>query len=181
MAEPTSVFNTPVLWINKYLQEKIAGWTDTGVPFFPTSPTTIDELTEQFILINDQRYAYAGVMSTWDRLIRMRRSAFPHIKQEQVLYYFYATANDVIDRMVQIQEAVLRLMDREDETAKEINDWAKDKVIDGMTCKFYFHKFRIYQLEEVRDIIDFGTARTYGGNKIIIDFEYHQAQDIIPN
>jgi hypothetical protein len=84
--------------------------------------------------------------------------------------------------MVQIQETVLRLMDREDETAQEINNWAKAKgAIDGMTCKFYFHKFRVYQLEEVRDIIDFGTARTYGGNKIIIDFEYHQAQDIIPN
>jgi hypothetical protein len=25
----------------------------------------------------------------------------------------------------------------------------------------------------VRDIIDFGTARTYGGNKIIIEYDYH--------
>jgi hypothetical protein len=47
-----------------------------------------------------------------------------------------------------------------------------------MTCKFYFHGFKIYQLEEVRDIIDFGTARTYGGNKIIIDYDYHQMSDI---
>jgi hypothetical protein len=83
--------------------------------------------------------------------------------------------------MVQIQESVLRLMDREDETAAEINEWTKGKSFDGMTCKFHFHRFRIYQLEEVRDIIDFGTARTYGGNKIIIDFEYHQMQDIINN
>jgi hypothetical protein len=118
-------------------------------------------------------------MATWDRLVRMRRSPFPHIKQEQVLYYFYATAEGVTEQMVQIQEAVLRLMDREDETAQEINDWAKGKTIDGMTCKFQFHRFRVYQLEEVRDIIDFGTARTYGGNKIIIDFEYHQHNTII--
>jgi len=39
---------------------------------------------------------------------------------------------------------------------------------------FHFHNFKVYQLEETRDIIDFGTARTYGGNKIIIDFDYHQ-------
>jgi hypothetical protein len=196
------MFNTPVLWINKYLQEKIptmvkdpkllkqignddiTKYTDlqgVGVPFFPSKPTSIDELTEQWIVINDERYPYAGVMAVWDRLVRMRRTPFPHIKQEQLLYYFYATAEDVTEQMVQIQEAVLRLMDREDETAKDINDWARGKVIDGMTCKFYFHRFRIYQLEEVRDIIDFGTARTYGGNKIIIDFEYHQDQDIIPN
>jgi hypothetical protein len=43
---------------------------------------------------------------------------------------------------------------------------------------FYFHEFKVYQLEESRDIIDFGTARTYGGNKIIIDYDYHQMPGI---
>jgi len=192
MAESTSVFNTPVLWINEYLKEKIGLDTGIGVPFFPSRPTTIDELTEQWITITPQnsaqfpdlvRLPYAGVMATWDRLVRMRRSPFPHIKQEQLLYYFYATESDVTEKMVQVQEKVLRLMDREDETAEEINKWAKGKTIDGQTepmeCKFFFHKFRVYQLEEVRDIIDFGTARTYGGNKIIIDFEYHQDNAIL--
>lgn len=194
MAESTSVFNTPVLWINTYLQEKIPEFvkqvggdqiTDftnsqgIGVPFFPSRPTSIDEITEQWVVINDERYPYSGIMATWDRLVRMRRSPFPHIKQEQLLYYFYATQENVTEQMVQVQETVLRLMDREDETAKEINSWAsKHDPIDGMSCKFKFHRFRVYQLEEVRDIIDFGTARTYGGNKIIIDFEYHQDSDI---
>lgn len=189
MAESTSVFNTPVLWVNTYLQEKIGLDTGIGVPFFPSRPTTIDELTEQWITITPEnqsefpdlvRLPYAGVMATWDRLVRMRRSPFPHIKQEQLLYYFYATESDVTEKMVQVQEKVLRLMDREDETAEEINKWAKARgPIDGMDCKFFFHKFRVYQLEEVRDIIDFGTARTYGGNKIIIDFEYHQDNSIL--
>jgi|694.fasta_scaffold04864_6 hypothetical protein len=184
MAESTSVFNTPVLWINEYLKEKIGLDTGIGVPFFPSRPASIDELTESWIIITPestiepQRLAYAGVMATWDRLVRMRRSPFPHIKQEQLLYYFYATESDVTEKMVQVQEKVLRLMDREDETAEEINKWAKAKgQIDGMDCKFFFHKFKVYQLEEVRDIIDFGTARTYGGNKIIIDFEYHQVSN----
>jgi hypothetical protein len=184
MSESTSVFNTPILWINTYLQEQLATNPNfdfsLGVPFFPSAPSTIDDLTEQWVVVNDDRYPYAGVMATWDRLIRMRRSPFPHIKQEQILYYFYATAEGVTDQMVQVQEAVLRLMDREDETAEEINRWAKNKgLIDGMECKFFFHKFKVYQLEEVRDIIDFGTARTYGGNKIIIDFEYHQDNSIV--
>lgn len=199
MAEPTSVFNTPVLWVNTYIQERLGLDTGIGVPFFPSRPTTIDDLTEQWITITPEnsaefpdliRLPYAGVMATWDRLVRMRRSPFPHIKQEQLLYYFYATESDVTEKMVQVQEEVLRLMDREDETAEEINKWARIKSetldpntglpgIDGMTSKFFFHKFRVYQLEEVRDIIDFGTARTYGGNKIIIDFEYHQDESIV--
>ena len=191
MANTLSAFNTPVLWINSYLQEKFSELivdnpetaeeetAGIGVPFFPSRPASIDQLTEDWVIIGDQRLQYAGVMATWDRLIRMRRSPFPHIKQEQLLYYFYATEENVTETMVQVQEAVLRLMDREDETASEINAWTKGKEIDGMTCGFYFHRFKIYQLEEVRDIIDFGTARTFGGNKIIIDFEYHQINKIL--
>lgn len=179
MAESASVFNTPQLWINTYLQEKLIEYAEIAMPFFPSMPASIDELTEQWVFVNGERFGYQGVMATWDRLIRMRRSPFPHIKQEQLLYYFYATQDTVLDNMVRTQELVLRLMDREDETAQDINSWAaKHPPIDGMTCKFKFHRFKVYQLEEVRDIIDFGTARTYGGNKIIIDFEYHQDSDI---
>jgi hypothetical protein len=169
-----SRLNTPGLWVNKYLQEKIFEGTDIAIPFFPPSPSTINDLTEQWTTILNERVAYQGVVATYDRLIRMRRSPFPHIKCEQLLYYFYATQENVTESLVQVHEAVLRLMDREDETAEELNNWAKGKTIGDMTCKFYFHNFKIYQLEEVRDIIDFGTARTYGGNKIIIDFDYHQ-------
>ena len=175
----TSTLNTPGLWINKYLQEKIFTGTEIAIPFFPPSPSTINDLTEQWTTVLDERVAYQGVVATYDRLIRMRRSPFPHIKCEQLLYYFYATQDNVTESMIRVQEAVLRLMDRGDETAEDINAWAKDRSFEGMTCKFYFHNFKVYQLEEVRDIIDFGTARTYGGNKIIIDYDYHQRQDVI--
>lgn len=179
MTEPTATLNTPGLWVNRYLQEKIFESAGIGIPFFPTKPTTIDDLTEQWITILDERVAYQGVACTYDRLIRMRRSPFPHIKCEQLLYYFYATQEKTTQNMVRIQEAVLRLMDRADESAEELNNWARNhEPIDGMTCKFYFHNFKVYQLEEVRDVIDFGTARTYAGNKIIIDFDYHQDTSI---
>jgi hypothetical protein len=169
------VLNTPVLWINKYLQEKIeelAGFS--RLPFFPSTPTALDDLTEMF--------PEGEVMAVYDRLIKMNRKGFPHIKCEQILYYFYATSFNSPTNMVKIQEAVLRLMDRFDETAEEINNWCSNRQINLGTEQnpdlvdniFYFHNFKIYQLEETRDIIDFGTARTYGGNKIIIDFDYHQ-------
>jgi hypothetical protein len=176
----TSTINTPVLWINAYLQEKIGLLTGYEMEaFFPTGPSTIENLQKQFP---------DGNMVVWDRMFRMRRGAFPHIKCEQVLYYFYAMGDNSgipsTIRMVNIQEAVLRLMDRGDESAQELNDWARGRVITDtrfgdITCKFYFHNFKIYQLEEARDIVDFGTARTYAGNKIIIDYDYHQSQDVI--
>jgi hypothetical protein len=170
-----SPLNTPVLWINKYLQAKVQELTDIETPFFPSTPSTLENLTVMF--------PEGGVMATWDRLIKMNRKGFPHIKCEQLLYYFYATAENTIENMVQIQESVLRLMDRFDETAEEVNNWCSNRQIrisptEALDSQFYFHNFKVYQLEETRDIIDFGTARTYGGNKIIIDFDYHQMPDL---
>jgi hypothetical protein len=182
-----SLLNTPILWINTYLQEKLALDAGVGVPFFPTRPSSIDDLTENWITVNASNYDYAGVMATWDRMFRMRRKPFPHIKEEQVLYYFYATQDNVTERMIQVQEQILRLFDREDETAFELNKWAREKgdinvgtsaSPDLVQNKFYFHSFKVYQLEEVRDIIDFGTARTYGGNKVILDYKYHQMPEL---
>lgn len=179
MANNTTL-NTPVLWINKYLQDKISLLTNLDdVPFFPTQPSTLEALTSSF--------PAGGVMATYDRMFKMNRSSFPHIKCEQVLYYFYATADTSIEKMIQITEAVYRLLDRGDESAEEINNWCSNRrvnlggtegLVDNM---FYFHDFKVYQLEETRDIVDFGTARTYAGNKIIIDFDYHQMPDLTSN
>ena len=165
-----SVLNTPVLWINAYLQEKLQDLGFDTMPFFPSIPSTINNLTESF--------PSSGVMATYDRMIRMRRSPFPHIKCEQLLYYFYATAENSVVNMVKITEQTLRLMDREDETAEELNAWCGEKesiTVDGevLLPNFKFHNFKVFQLQETRDVIDFGTARTYAGNKIIIYYDYH--------
>jgi hypothetical protein len=186
----TGVINTPVLWINKYLQEKITEVLKAQLdenesfgasfPLFPSTPSTIDDLTEYFA------ESTQGVAATWDRLIKMNRKSFPHIKCEQLLYYFYATGANPVEKMIMIQESVLRLLDRFDESAEEINNWCSNRQINVGTQndpilldnQFYFHNFKVYQLEETRDIIDFGTARTYGGNKIIIDFDYHQMPEL---
>jgi len=165
----TSTLNTPVLWINAYLQDKLQNLGFETIPFFPSIPSTINNLTELF--------PTSGIMATYDRMIRMRRVPFPHIKCEQLLYYFYATAENSIINMVQITEQTLRLMDREDETAEELNDWCREKgsiIVEGESIEpnFKFVNFKVFQLQETRDVINFATARTYAGNKIIIYYDY---------
>lgn len=181
----SSLLNTPVLWINSYIQEKLALDVNVGVPLFPSFPSDIDQLTERWVTIENQNYEYAGVMATWDRMLRLRRRAFPHIRSEQILYYFYATQENVIENMIQVQEELLRLFDRADESAQELNGWMRKKgqiEVNGeqILPGFFFHEFKVFQLEEVRDIIDFGTARTYAGNKLIIEYTYHQMPELIP-
>lgn len=167
----------PPAFINAYLAEKIPARfnNDFSLPFFPTSPTDIATLTQSFP---------DGFGVVYDRMLKMRRSPFPHIKSEQLLYYFYKMAGDPV-LLIEATQVVQDLLDREDESAQELNDWAAAKqnsnspLVDENGEVFplpYFHKIRIYQLEETRDVVDFGTARTYAGNKIIIDYDWHKSE-----
>lgn len=183
--------HAPQVFINQYLQEKVSLYLQLNMPFIPTSPTNIDELTEQFP---------DGAFAVYDRMFKMRRKAFPHIKCEQVLYYFYKTS-DKLEDLYRTQQLTQDLLDRGDESAQDLNAWIYDKwveqgnltetgldIVSGQQetqniVKFsgesfllpYFHEIKVFQLEETRDIIDFGTARTWAGNKIIIDYEWHSS------
>jgi hypothetical protein len=172
----------PPIFINDYLREKILTIANNDIPFFPTSPSTIEQLTQSATLNNT-----GNLFAVYDRMFKMRRKAFPHIKDEQLLYYFYSL--DIV-AMVDATQYIADLLDRGDESAQDLNAWIASKLegtrgneryikrdsqgnIEKEFLPVYFHDIKIYQLEETRDIIDFGTARTYAGNKIIIDYCYH--------
>jgi hypothetical protein len=172
----------PPVFINAYLASKVpaelANRFSSTLRFFPASPTTIDDLTQNF------PEAANDVFAVFDRMLKMRRKPFPHIKQEQLIYYFYKTSGDP-EALIETTQVVQDLLDGEDESAIELNNWIsslpngqtnKTKVLNGTEFLMpFFHRIKIYQLEETRDIIDFGTARTFAGNKIIIDYEWHKS------
>jgi len=177
----TNPITYPPVIINEYLSEKIGQVLPDrfagSLRFFPTLPTDLDALTEGF------PEASEDVFAVYDRMFKMRRKPFPHIKCEQLLYYFYKTAGDP-EALIETSQVVQDLLDRGDESAEEINNWIASKAVNGVLTfgtgtlsrefkPVRFHEFKIFQLEETRDIVDFGTARTYAGNKIIIDYEYH--------
>jgi hypothetical protein len=169
----------PPIFINSYLAEKVPAALGAGrfskdtLRFFPTLPTDINALTETFPdVAND-------VFAVYDRMFKMRRKAFPHIKDEQLLYYFYKMHGDPV-ALIETSQIVQDLLDRGDESAEDLNRWLQSKLVNGRFVingdeylPVFFHDVKIYQLEETRDIIDFGTARTFAGNKIIIDYCYH--------
>lgn len=150
--------------------------TDPILPFFPTSPTNLDDLTEGYPQSE-------GTFAVYDRMLKLRKSPNAAIKSEQLMYYFYKMAGDPV-RLIEIVQNIQDLLDWEDDSARYLNAWsaAKQKsanpLRDEKGNKFplvYFHRFRIYQLQETRDIVNFGTARTYAGNKIIIDYDWHKS------
>ena len=190
--------SNPAVFLNAYLSEMVPkylekygstafNYFDEGMRFFPVSPTTINELTEQLPSATEAPFA------VYDRMFRFKKYKFPHIKCEQMLYYFYKTTTASFESatasLIETSQAVYDLLSRGDESAQEVNSWIgshlneNNKFVVGVGSAavafspVYFHQTSVFQLEEIRDIIDFGTARTYAGNKIIIDYEYHNTVD----
>lgn len=175
----------PPIFINTYLQQKL-GPEFGAVPMFPSYPSDFD--IAQGFTIDDMtqggKFLFNGQAAVYDRMLKYRRSPFPHIKSEQLLYYFYALTEDAVVSLIEMTQHVYDELDNEDESAQELNSWIASlpKNPDGSITfgdrSFlapFFHRVKMYQLEETRDIVDFGTARTYAGNKLIIDYDWHRS------
>lgn len=181
-----SIAYPPVI-INEYLSEKIVEALPDkyvgSLRFFPTLPTDFNAMTESF------PETATDVFGVYDRMFKLRKGPFPHIKDEQLLYYLYKNNSDP-EALIETSQVIHDLLDRQDESAEEINQWVSNHPnFDGTYITFgtgalartfkpvYFHQFKVYQLEEARDISSFGTMRTYAGSKMIIDYRYHIPKD----
>lgn len=167
----------PPTLINHYLAEKLPlalpDRFSGPMKFFPTQPVDINSLSESFPESGKE------VFSIYDRMFRMRKTAYPHIKYEQLVYYFYKMSGDIEALLESIQVAY-DLLDREDESAEDLNAWISSKVVKGVITigdkdfkPVYFHSLKVYQLQETKDVINFNTTRSYTGGKFILDYEYH--------
>ena len=173
----------PAMIVNQYLSEKVEqlvpDYFGTPMFFLPTMPTDVDALYEGFPAAEGQTFA------VYERMFKMRRAPFPHCKCEQVLYYLYKndapTPSEQAAALFNTTQAIYDLMDRGDESAEEINAWQKNNLDESKELNFFgtkfepvfFHSFKVFQLEETRDIVDFATANSFIANKIIVDYEYH--------
>jgi len=191
-----TALDAPHIFINEYLKDKVAILSDTAVPFYPTLPTDFAGQVGDIQTYTETSGSIAGgtAVAVYDRMFKLRREAFPMIKYEQVLYYFYAYTSDELQK---IQQHAQDLLDYGDISAKEVNAWIRSiwvakgsntdtngrpilyfgpsapaDISDWFAVPF-FHEIKIFQLEESRDIVDFGTARTFAGNKVIVDYCWH--------
>jgi hypothetical protein len=173
----------PPHWINSYLFYKLSndyGPTRVGidpnqtiVPFFAPTTTGREEIYQQ--LISNSGLAQP-TMITYDRLMRFRVSPFYGIKREQLIYTIYGK----VEAVQNINVIVSQLLDREDESAQELNDWARDNPISlngqSVLSNVFFHNFKVYQIDETRDILELNSVNmSEWASKLIIEYDYHAA------
>jgi len=157
----------PPVFINNYLAEKIT----EGLPeyfnadpqeeseyplrFFPTQPTSIDTLTEEF------PEASENVFAVYDRMFRMRRGPFPHCRTEQLLYYFYKTSGG-IDALIETTQEVARLLDDGDESAEDVNVWIKEKYTSSPGNFVAQRKVPVSSRSLSSNVAELTTSRSHG-------------------
>jgi len=166
----------PPVFINNYLAEKITNGLpeyfaadpteDSGYPlrFFPTQPTSIDTLTEEFPDGSE------NVFAVYDRMFRMRRGPFPHCRTEQLLYYFYKTSGG-IDALIETTQAVADLLDDGDESAEDINLWIKQKLASSPGDYLARQKIAVSSRSLTSNIAELTTTTSHGisvGDRIIV-------------
>jgi hypothetical protein len=159
----------PPVFINNYLAEKITQGlpeyfnadpqeeSEYSLRFFPTQPTSIDTLTEEF------PEASENVFAVYDRMFRMRRGPFPHCRTEQLLYYFYKTSGG-IDALIETTQEVASLLDDGDESAEDVNVWIKEKAVSspGSSVTRTTVAFTDKELED--NVVTLTTGKSHGLN-----------------
>lgn len=188
----------PPHWINGYIWDKIKEYDDVigqsylddpdtseideskFVPFVFATPTNFEEI-----------WNYIGdgpILVNCERMMRYRTGPFYPIKREQLAWY--VRFNDP-EKMINFTNLVFNALDREDASAADVNQWAKEKqdgpdplrvsptdpTSDPLPYNVYFHRIKVFVIDESRDVTEIGTAKTYVNNKIIIEYDYHPIQD----
>ena len=172
----------PTVLINEYLSQNIYSKLEDsyyGPPmFFPVMPTDIEGIT------NDQPQRANDVFAVYERMPQNRYKPFPHVKFEQTIYQLYKV-NDNIEPLLETAQVIYDLLDREDESAQELNAWIAEQTNPDGTVTFgrgklertfkpvFFHSMRAYQLQESLTIVNPKTTRTLAGTKMIVEYKYH--------
>lgn len=165
----------PPHWINAYLFDKLSEYDDIGidktqqlVPIFATTPTNTEELYRNML---QSTTIQEPLLIQYDRLMRFRPSPFYATKREQLIYYLYSTS---IANVNNANIVISQLLDREDAAAQDLNDWARDNAQAlNVPHNVFFHKVKVYQADEARDVLELASARTVFINKLIIEYDYH--------
>jgi hypothetical protein len=180
MTKKAKALPFPPHWINSYLFYKLGEYgpsqvgissEQTIVPFFVPMATGRDEIYQQLV---ENSGLSQPTMITYDRLMRFRTKPFYGVKKEQLLYTIHGSVQSVQN----INIIISQLLDREDAAAQDINDWASDNPIslngEEVDLNVFFHRIRVYQVDETRDLLELNSVNLgEWPSKIIIEYDYH--------
>lgn len=170
MAENVALQTTfPPVLINKYVLSQLDRFgllppNPEIEPIIPVQSTNIDDLYNE-ISVPDGTFLIA-----YDRLIRYTNNTSYWNKREQLVYTIHANRSAL---GTNVSRVITEALDREDASAQDVNTWLSQNQEDLPNLNVFFHNFRVFQIDETRDIVELGSVNFNWRNKIIIEYDYH--------
>lgn len=168
----------PPFFINGYIKDQLINFgiieQSETTPILPVTPEDSNTIYQQLLQTSNTPNP---LLIQYDRLLRFRPSPFYRRKREQLVYTFFCSS---YEKQSNAMAMVIEALDRQDSTAQDINAWAAANTLyddDGVTPlpkNVYFHNFRVYQVDESRDLIELASVNmSLTRGKIIVEFDYH--------
>jgi hypothetical protein len=169
MATVKDTTGFPPTLINRYLlaQLELHELSNPNIdfnPFIPVQSTSIDDLFDELPL--------DPFLVVYDRLVKYKPNTFYRHKREQLVYTIHSLDQA---KMFDISRVIIESLDRQDAAGQDVNQWLiqnPDKLT-GLTHNVFFHSFRVFQIDETRDIVELGSVKFNYRNKIIVEYDYH--------
>jgi hypothetical protein len=166
----------PPLFINGYIRQQLInfGLVPNNPDWSPIMPVMPGDISGYYGELVARSGEANPIFMQYDRLIRFRPNSFYRTKREQILYTLNCSS---YDKKEMASRVIIEALDRQDATAQEINEWAsKNPLYDGDTkipVNVFFHNFRVYQVDESRDLVELSSVKDNFWDKIIIEYDYH--------
>jgi hypothetical protein len=146
----------------KALQPSLEDDYENKIPFYPLG----DESSGNSAWDNKPYFIY-------DRVFRFSSNPFYPIKRESTLYYLKAREIDSLEWSAATQ----LILDREDDAAKDVNDWIRNSS-DPSEYQVFFHNIRIYQARSSSPsspgkLREASTVQPYYITEFMVDTHYH--------
>lgn len=177
MADITKIA-VPSLFIAGYLKQQLIDFglvpnNPEWTPFVPASmPIDISTYYDQLIQLSGES---SPIIVQYDKLMRFRSNPFYRNKKEQLMLTIRCSS---FEKKEAASRVIQEALDRQDASAEDINRWsAANTLLDdsgnAIPKNVYFHYFRIYQVDESRDIVELSAVKTDFWDKLIIEYNYH--------
>jgi len=159
----------PPVLINKYIIDQLKKFgIVTGIegiePIVPVQSTSIDDLFDEITVTGD------AFLIAYDRLIRYGSDTTYWNKREQLVYTIHSSDSA---QGLDISRVIVEALDREDAAAQDVNSWLSANADKFPALNVFFHNFRVFQIDETRDILELGSVKFNWRGKIIIEYDYH--------
>jgi hypothetical protein len=164
----------PPLLLNKYIlgQLELHGLytpnpNGMGEPIITVQSTNIDDLFDEILPPDGLPF-----LIVYDRLVRLRPNSFYRNKREQLVYTIHSTDES---KMLDISRVIIEALDREDSSGQDINQWLLENkaALGSLNHNVFFHRSKVFQIDETRDLLELGSIKFNYRGKIIIEYDYH--------